>query len=76
LTVRFQAEVQPETKEMLIITRGISALKLTLPEAWAPASVNWNGSTPVRLEKPGCHQLTADRSANVTAGACTPAAAP
>jgi|YelNatPaOPRAMG01_1025707.scaffolds.fasta_scaffold01705_15 hypothetical protein len=70
LTIRFQAEVQPESKEILLITRGIAALRLTLPAAWAPATVNWNGPTAVILGAPGCHLLSADPAGKVTTGPC------
>lgn len=70
LTIRFQAEVQPESKEILLITRGIAALRLTLPAAWAPATVNWNGPTATVLAAPGCHLLTADVAGKVTTGPC------
>ena len=63
LTVRVQAEVQPETKEIVVITRGIVQLKLNLPPQWAPAVVNWNGPSAANLPTPGCHLLTAGASA-------------
>jgi hypothetical protein len=63
LTVRVQAEVQPETKEIVVITRGIVQLKLNLPPQWAPAVVNWNGPSEAKLEMPGCHLLTSSTGA-------------
>jgi hypothetical protein len=68
-TVRVQAEVQPEAKEILIITRGIAQLRLTLPPQWAPGTVNWNGVASVKLEAPGCH-LLAEAGGSVTAAPC------
>ena len=72
LTVRVQAEVQPETKEILLISRGVAAVKLTIPEAWAPAAVNWNGNASPPLNQPGCH-LLADNGGAITVTPCTEA---
>jgi hypothetical protein len=69
LTVRVQAEFLPESKEILLVSRGIAAVKLTIPREWAPVSINWNGNPGPKLDAPGCHLIT-DFSSNITAAAC------
>jgi hypothetical protein len=69
LTVRVQAEVQPATKEMLIISRGVAALRLNLPERWAPATIDWNGQPTVKIDLPSCYVLT-DTGSSVAVAPC------
>jgi hypothetical protein len=69
LTVRIQAEVQPESKEILLLSRGITGLKLNLPERWAPATANWNGQGSVKMETPGCY-LLGGNGTTVTVAPC------
>jgi hypothetical protein len=69
VTVRFQAEVQPATNEILLITRGIAGLRLNLPERWTPATVNWNGPSAVKLAIPGCYLLI-ESGGDVNASPC------
>ncbi len=70
LTVRVQAELMPEAKEILLVSRGIAAVKLTIPKDWVPVSINWNGNPGPRLEAPGCH-VVADSGGAITAAPCS-----
>jgi hypothetical protein len=54
-TGRIKAEYLPEGRELVLISRGVAELRVDLPVAWAPVSVNWNGLAPVRIERAGCH---------------------
>ena len=56
-TARFQLEFLSDAREIQIITRGVGALRLTLPEYWTPAPVNWNGSDLGKAEAAGCYLL-------------------
>lgn len=69
LTVRVQAEFLPDSKEILLVSRGIAAVKLTVPKDWVPVSINWNGNLGPKLEAPGCHLIT-DSGNNITAAGC------
>jgi hypothetical protein len=44
VTARVQAEFSPETRELLIISRGVAELRVEVPPAFAPAKINWNGN--------------------------------
>lgn len=58
-TARVQAEFLPETREILVVTRGVAELELYLPEGWAPARINWNGDDLGVAPAPGCWRLAA-----------------
>jgi hypothetical protein len=54
VTARVQGRFLPDTRELLLVTRGVGELKLQVPPQWAPARVNWNGNDLGDLERPGC----------------------
>lgn len=54
VTVRVQAEFQPDSRELTIISRGIAALRLDIPPAWVPCEANWNGQPLGRIGEAGC----------------------
>ncbi len=58
LTARVQAEYLSDAREMLVITRGVGALRLTLPAYWTPCPINWNGNDAGKAEAGGCWLLT------------------
>ncbi len=60
-TVRVQAKYIPEDKEIQIVSRGITALRLTVPEAWVPGSLYWNGLALQELKAPGCLDLSIEK---------------
>ena len=71
-----------EMKQVQIISRAVTELKVTLPEDWLPAVINWNGLEVVKAEAPGCwlleeeDELTTEdeTTANITdSSACSPA---
>jgi len=57
LTARVQAQHLPEMKEVQIISRAVSQMKVALPSEWVPAAINWNGVEAVKADSPGCWQL-------------------
>jgi hypothetical protein len=69
LTIRIQGEVQPDTKEILMITRGVAQVKMVVPPHWAPATLNWNGPAGVKLETAGCYILT-DAGGTISSAPC------
>ena len=60
ITARFQAEYVPSIKEVLLITRGVAALQLTIPEDWAPSQASLNGLDLPKIESPGCYEASLD----------------
>ncbi len=69
LTIRVQGEVLPDTKEILLITRGVAQIKMVVPPHWAPATLNWNGPSAVKLETAGCYIVT-DAAGAISSAAC------
>ena len=57
-TVRVQGSWLVADKEVQIISRGVSQLRLTLPVSWAPVAINWNGSDLGKAEQGGCWDLS------------------
>jgi hypothetical protein len=53
VTARVQARYLPETREILLITRQVSGLRVTVPEAWSGAGASWNGQDLGKLDA-GC----------------------
>ena len=56
-TARVQGEFLPAEHEIQIITRGISELRVTVPEQFVPARITWNGLDAAKAEKPGAWAL-------------------
>lgn len=57
-TARVSAEYNADLKEIVIVSRTVAALRLTVPPEWAPASINWNGTVAATAENPGCYELS------------------
>jgi hypothetical protein len=53
-TARVQGRFLADTREILVVTRGVGELKMQVPPQWAPARVNWNGNDLGSAERPGC----------------------
>lgn len=73
VTARVQGQWLPESRELLLITRAVSELRLQLPRDWAPAKALWNGNE-LSLDQDGCWLLT-EKEGALAARPC-PAAAP
>jgi membrane-associated protease RseP (regulator of RpoE activity) len=54
VTARVRAEWTPETRELLILSRGVAEMRVDLPEAWVPATINWNGQETGKAGAAGC----------------------
>lgn len=54
VTVRVRAEWTLESRELLIVSRGVAEMRIDLPEAWVPATINWNGQETGKADAPGC----------------------
>ncbi len=54
VTARVRAEWQAESRELLVLSRGVAEMKINLPSAWAPATINWNGNEALKADSAGC----------------------
>jgi predicted esterase len=59
VTVRVQAQYLADSRELLVITRGVTELRVTLPDDWTPCSINWNGNQVGQAASAGCWLLAA-----------------
>lgn len=60
-TARVQGKYDPGQKQILIISRTVTEMRLTVPTAWAGAGLWWNGLALDRIDKAGCILLTVDK---------------
>jgi hypothetical protein len=68
-TARLQGKYDPTQRQITLISRMVTEMRITVPEAWAGASLWWNGLSLERIEKPGCVRLTIDKEL-LHAGPC------
>jgi hypothetical protein len=61
VTARVQAKYFAEENEIQILSRTVIEMRVTVPEAWAGAMLNWNG-TPLVKAEPGCWLLAEDKA--------------
>jgi hypothetical protein len=57
VTARVQGQYLSDLKQVQIISRTVTQMRITLPEAWLPAVINWNGLEVAKAESPGCWLL-------------------
>lgn len=58
LTARLQAEFILDGRVLQVVSRNIAAVKLRIPDAWVPATLNWNGSEAGPVPSAGCWILS------------------
>jgi dienelactone hydrolase len=61
VTARVQAQYSPAEKEIQIISRTVTEMRVTVPPAWTPARLYWNGLSLEDLKTPGCYALTVEK---------------
>ena len=61
VSARVQAQYSPAEKEIQIISRTVTEMRVTVPPAWAPATLYWNGLSLEDLKTPGCYALTVEK---------------
>ena len=61
VTARVQGKYLPEEKEIQIVSRAVTELRVTVPEAWAGAMLDWNGTPVGKAERPGCWLLVEEK---------------
>jgi len=68
-TARVQGKYEPAQNQILIISRTVTEMRVTVPEPWAGASLLWNGLALEKIDKAGCVLLTIDKEL-LHAGPC------
>jgi len=69
VTARVQAKYVPDDKQIEIISRTVTEMRVTVPEQWVPSDIYWNGLALEGVQKPGCVLLTIDKEI-LHAGPC------
>jgi len=69
-TARVQGKYDPAQRQITIISRSVTEMRVTVPEAWAGASLWWNGLSLEKIDQPGCVRLTIDKEL-LHAGPCS-----
>jgi hypothetical protein len=57
VTARVRAQYLPDLQEVEVVSRAITQMKLTIPEAWLPAKIDWNGTEVANATAAGCWLL-------------------
>lgn len=60
-TARIQGKYEMDDKLVLIVSRTVAEMKVTIPEQWVGSGLLWNGLALEKIEKPGCILLTIDK---------------
>jgi hypothetical protein len=58
ITMRIQAHYSAQAKEVVIVSRTVATIELTIPPHWIPVRVNWNGAQVAEAQNPGCVVLS------------------
>jgi predicted esterase len=58
ITARLQAQYLPAEKEIQIVSRTITEMRVTVAPQWIPATLLWNGLSLENLQEAGCWVLS------------------
>jgi hypothetical protein len=61
ITARTQGRYLPEQKELLIISRTVTQIRVRIPAEWTPVNVSWNGLDVVKAASAGCWALALEK---------------
>jgi poly(3-hydroxybutyrate) depolymerase len=61
ITARVQGRYLPEQKELLLITRAVTQMRVHVPAEWTPVNVSWNGLDLLKAEAAGCWVLSIEK---------------
>ena len=56
-----RAQYLPADKEIQIVSRTITEMRVTVPPEWVPAALLWNGLTLENLKEAGCWVLSVQK---------------
>jgi predicted esterase len=57
-SARVEAQYLVADKEIQIVSRTVTEMRVTVPPEWVPATLLWNGLTLENLKEPGCWLLS------------------
>ena len=69
VSARVKAEYLPEYHQIVLISRSVTEMRVTIPEAWVPGDLLWNGLTLENVKTPGCYLLKLEKEL-LHAGPC------
>ena len=58
VSARVQAQYLPAEKEIQIVSRTVTEMRVTLPPEWVPGTLLWNGLALENLKEAGCWLLS------------------
>jgi dienelactone hydrolase len=58
VTARVRAAFSMDGHQLLLITRGVAAVRFDLPSYWTPCAIDWNGAEAGSAETAGCWSLS------------------
>ncbi|HEY1497301.1 MAG TPA: PDZ domain-containing protein [Candidatus Solibacter sp.] len=58
VSARVEAQYLPADKEIQIVSRTVTEMRITVPPHWLPGTLLWNGLTLENLTVPGCWMLS------------------
>jgi hypothetical protein len=61
VSARVEAQYLPEDREVQIVSRTVTEMRVTVAPEWVPAKLLWNGLTLENLKEPGCWVLTTQK---------------
>jgi hypothetical protein len=61
VTARVKAEFMPDYHQIVLISRSVTEMKVTIPPEWIPGDLLWNGLTLENVKTAGCYALTLDK---------------
>lgn len=61
VTARVKAEYMPEFHQIVLISRSVTELHVTIPPEWIPGDLLWNGLTLENVKTAGCYDLHLDK---------------
>jgi hypothetical protein len=62
VTARVEAQFLPADREIQIVSRTVTEMRVTVPPQWAQDSkLLWNGLTLEKVDGPGCYVLTVEK---------------
>jgi len=69
LTARVKAQFVPDDRQILLISRSVTEMRVTIPPEWIPAGLVWNGLTLENVKTAGCYALKLEKEL-LHAGPC------
>jgi hypothetical protein len=69
VTARVKAEYMPDYRQIVLISRSVTEMRVTIPPEWIPGDLLWNGLTLENIKTAGCYALKIEKEL-LHAGPC------